>query len=102
MACCLQDGSGTCVDVDPLCCDELGGIPSPIGAQACLGDQDNSGVDDACEVELQACCLTDGSCNDLRPADCLAISGVAQGTGTTCAGPIRFAWRLMPASCESV
>jgi len=47
IACCLPDGE--CVDVDPLCCDDVGGVPSPIGEPHCLGDLNGNGVDDACE-----------------------------------------------------
>ncbi|UCC30105.1 MAG: hypothetical protein JSU86_18145, partial [Phycisphaerales bacterium] len=47
-ACCNPD-SGACVDVDPLCCDDIGGVPSPTGAAACRGDQNKNGIDDACE-----------------------------------------------------
>ncbi|UCF34461.1 MAG: hypothetical protein JSV78_03995, partial [Phycisphaerales bacterium] len=51
LACCLQDGTGDCVDAEPQCCDELNGLPSPSGEPACLGDLSGNGVDDACEAE---------------------------------------------------
>jgi hypothetical protein len=49
-ACCLPDG--TCQDLDPLCCEDLQGSSSPTGAQACLGDTNQNGTDDACEEEV--------------------------------------------------
>jgi len=82
-ACCLPDGS--CVMVDPLCCDEMGGTPSPIGAQACLGDGNQNGIDDACEQLVpEACCLLDGSCIMALPANCIAQGGTPQGAGSAC------------------
>jgi hypothetical protein len=35
---------------DPLCCDDMGGSLSPWGAPACLGDNNENGIDDACEM----------------------------------------------------
>ena len=85
VACCMPDGS--CIAVDPLCCDDMGGSPSPTGAQACLGDGNGNGVDDACEVLIGACCLEDGSCTELSGTDCFAIPGaVYKGDGTRCLG----------------
>ena len=49
-ACCLSDG--TCADLDPLCCADQGGSPSPTGAPACLGDNNQNSIDDACEEEV--------------------------------------------------
>jgi hypothetical protein len=37
---------------------------------------------------VEACCLTDGSCVDLAPADCATAGGATQGLGTTCATTI--------------
>ncbi|MBU0717228.1 MAG: hypothetical protein KJ749_03190, partial [Planctomycetes bacterium] len=39
--------------MDPWCCDDEGGIRSPIDAPACMGDVDNDGVNDACEIGWQ-------------------------------------------------
>ncbi|MCK4657982.1 MAG: hypothetical protein KAV82_00535 [Phycisphaerae bacterium] len=36
-------------------------------------------------VPLEACCLPDGSCQDLMLSDCNSMSGTAQGLGTQCA-----------------
>lgn len=47
--CCFPDGS--CQDMDAICRDDVGGIPSPIGESACLGDLDGNGMDDACDEE---------------------------------------------------
>jgi hypothetical protein len=33
----------------------------------------------------QACCFSDGACEDATPNECLFIGGVPQGAGTTCA-----------------
>ena len=48
VACCMPDGS--CQQMDWYCCATGGGQPSPLGYEQCLGDNDGSGVDDACEV----------------------------------------------------
>jgi len=83
LACCFPDGS--CANLDPICCDDMGGSPSPTGAQACLGDGNQNGVDDACEELVdEACCLEDGSCIDTDPATCLSMGGTPQGLGTFC------------------
>jgi hypothetical protein len=48
IACCIDEsGVTTCKDVDPLCCDDLGGFISPY-SPVCLGDGDSDGTDDAC------------------------------------------------------
>ncbi|MCK4626692.1 MAG: hypothetical protein KAV00_15365 [Phycisphaerae bacterium] len=83
IGCCLDNGTN-CVNVDPLCCDELGGYLSLTGGP-CLGDNNQNGYDDACEEEQsEACCLTDGSCQNLLPADCHTLGGTPQGPGTQC------------------
>lgn len=46
---------------------------------------DADGVDCCCEP-TEACCLMDGSCQELTPKECLAAFGSPQGRGTTCAG----------------
>ena len=82
-ACCLPDGS--CIMVDALCCDDMGGTPSPIGASACLGDQNQNGVDDACEqVQIEGCCLQDGTCIMVPATICLGQGGTPQGPGSQC------------------
>ncbi len=72
-ACCLPDGS--CVMIPQPDCLAQGGFLAPGGV--CLGDNDGDGVDDACEDEDQACCLTDGSgqCIMTTAADCVAQGG---------------------------
>ncbi|UCE60794.1 MAG: hypothetical protein JSU63_03395 [Phycisphaerales bacterium] len=54
IACCLPDGD--CGMLDPLCCREAGGVPSPSGADACMGDHDGNGIDDACEFDEECEC----------------------------------------------
>lgn len=51
-ACCLGPGSslGTCVMINPYCCATLGGAFLGFD-KSCLGDPDQTGVDDACECE---------------------------------------------------
>jgi hypothetical protein len=36
-------------------------------------------------LNCQACCLSDGSCTDTQPNDCVAAHGVPKGVGTDCA-----------------
>lgn len=82
IACCLPDG--TCHDLDPICCDDLGGIPSGIAA-ACMGDLNGNDVDDACEPVLEACCDPfNGTCANMDPALCAASGRNPQGTGSVC------------------
>ncbi|MCK4660445.1 MAG: hypothetical protein KAV82_13065 [Phycisphaerae bacterium] len=45
-ACCLP--TGECLDMDPLCCDDLGGV-APESGSGCQGDGNHNGIDDACE-----------------------------------------------------
>ncbi|MCK4658999.1 MAG: hypothetical protein KAV82_05705 [Phycisphaerae bacterium] len=82
IACCFPDGS--CLDVDPICCDDLGGVPGYVAN--CLGDLNTNGIDDACEEpqEREACCLPDGQCVDETPDNCIALGGTPQGAGTAC------------------
>ena len=35
--------------------------------------------------QTEACCLTDGACQNLTSANCLALSGTPQGPGSVCA-----------------
>lgn len=82
-ACCFSNGS--CQDLDPFDCDDLGGYPLGPGT-TCLGDGDMNGVDEACEV-LGACCVSDGTCFDLDFPGCITKqSGIWRGPGTMCAG----------------
>jgi len=102
-ACCLPDMS--CVMVDPLCCDELGGIPlgpdtqctapeacctpdastclmaDPLCCAAALGIPQGSGT--IC-TEPQACCLGDHTCVDVDPLCCDELGGIPQGDDTFC------------------
>ena len=44
------------MNLDPLCCMQMGGTPIPFGPGLCLGDGDGNGTDDACEDEPQDTC----------------------------------------------
>ncbi len=46
VACCLPDGS--CMDTDPLCCDDMGGVPG--FADHCLGDIDKDCDTDSVDI----------------------------------------------------
>jgi len=72
MGCCLPDG--TCQNMDPLCCEDAGGITLPAGA--------------ICTGVTEACCnpLTN-TCTDEERACCMAHGGIPQGVGTNCAMP---------------
>ncbi len=50
-ACCFQDGS--CQNLDPACCLAFGGTPQGAGTH-CLGDNNGTNGDDACEEQLPA------------------------------------------------
>ena len=56
--CCLADG--TCIDIDPLDCQALGGTPQ---GQPCTG-------------LIDACCLPDGTCAMVDPLCCDDLQGV--------------------------
>jgi hypothetical protein len=84
-ACCLPNGG--CVDTTAADCQQQGGQPQGPNT-ACLGDQNQNGVDDACEEEptpeTVACCLPDGTCKNLKPYDCLSRGGTPHGPGSQC------------------
>jgi hypothetical protein len=83
-ACCLGD---TCLTIDSLCCMELGGTIPPEWPWFCLGDNDLSGIDDACEAPLKgACCLPEGGCVYVNPGGCEALGGEYKGDATLCQG----------------
>jgi hypothetical protein len=86
-ACCLE---GTypddCVNAEAVCCDDVGGILSPFGAPACLGDLDGNGTNDACEAPTGACCRGP-FCSVETSGDCDALDGIHQGDGTDCDPP---------------
>jgi hypothetical protein len=68
-ACCLSDGS--CLTIDALCCELLGGVPQGQGTQC---------------TQNEACCFQDGSCQNLDPVCCVSLGGTPQGVGTVCLG----------------
>lgn len=85
-ACCDSFPPEGCQDTDPVCCEVSSGwLP---GEAMCLGDNNGTGVDDACEtIEPEACCFPDGSCLDgLLPDDCTHQGGTPQGSGSVCTG----------------
>ncbi|MCK4342036.1 MAG: hypothetical protein KAY37_09975 [Phycisphaerae bacterium] len=65
-SCCFGDGS--CLEVDPICCDEMGGQPGYVAQ--CLGDSNGNGIDDACE-----------DCNSNGVPD---VQDIAEGTSEDC------------------
>ena len=102
--CCL--GNGTCLDKDPFCCAQQGGTPSadncdppqvcclnPAQGGACVANiepdccvTDLNGLPDgpgACIPE-QACCLPNGTCDNMDPFCCVRWGGTPQGAGSQC------------------
>jgi len=72
-ACCIPAIGGlpeSCVNVDPLCCDEMGGTPQP--GQTCS------------TAQPVACCLPGGICEDRDPVCCAADGGIPGPAGSTC------------------
>ena len=51
-ACCFVNGE--CSDMPPELCKAQGGVPQGIGTK-CLGDQNQNGIDDACEQQPTTC-----------------------------------------------
>jgi len=66
-ACCISGALGNqCLNIDPLCCADLGGMSHP--GQTC--------------TVPRACCLQGGACVDVDPVCC---SGTPGPVGSTCA-----------------
>lgn len=72
-ACCFADA---CVTTPPSLCRQQGGVPKGVGT-SCASFQCPSGIG--------ACCLSDGTCEQLSSADCRARPGDYQGEGSSCA-----------------
>ncbi len=85
-ACCDGFLPYGCMDADSMCCGAALGGTAQGGGTMCLGDGNGDLVDDACQTPQlpQACCLPDGTCNDITHDDCVALGGDPQGQGTTC------------------
>ena len=66
-AACCNPLTGTCTNVDPLCCN---GTSHP-GALC---------------TAVEACCFTNGSCANLDPVCCVDAGGMPAGAGTFCMG----------------
>ena len=86
-ACCYGDVAVLCIMSDPITCQQqyLGQWKGP-GTNC--DDLDGDGVADICEPVAvpEACCLPNGTCQMLLPADCLNIGGVPKGPGSRCLG----------------
>ena len=87
-ACCYGDQTGIqCVVTDEVYCQQtLGGIWHGEGTDC--ADLNGNGVADVCEEASEACCMSDGLCQDLPPTQCKALGGTAMGAGTECATTI--------------
>jgi hypothetical protein len=72
-ACCFPDGS--CLDLDPKECLDLGGEFQGIGT-------DCSKVQ--CEEHYGACCIVEEGCVDLFYTECQEAEGIFMGDGTSC------------------
>lgn len=108
-ACCLPDGS--CLLIDIVCCEAIGGTPGPNfsagcgGEGACCLDIDDGPLQyDTCRVmdrvcceqqggvfegvgsvcTREACCLPGGGCQETDPECCEASGGRPQGPNSTC------------------
>ncbi len=65
VACCTPDH--TCTNLDPICCQQEGGIPGPAGALC---------------GSIEECCFPDGTNQIMDAACCIAAGGTPQGPGT--------------------
>jgi hypothetical protein len=83
--CCYSHSGTGCEDsaceasvcsYDSWCCDF--GWDSICAGEALSDSNCNCG-------STEACCFTNGSCQDLTMADCTKAGGTAQGSGTNCA-----------------
>ncbi len=63
------------MDVDPLCCDDLGGVPGYV--DACLGDLNGNDIDDACENDIDGDGVPDDEdvCNNTPPGTAVDAEG---------------------------
>ncbi|OQZ00834.1 MAG: hypothetical protein B6D36_14590 [Planctomycetes bacterium UTPLA1] len=101
-ACCFTNG--TCMDLDPFNCFTMGGTPRGVGS-FCFGDNNLSGVDDACE---EPCCLPNSTCNQMEVGTCLGMGGVPQGLfevctiNEACCLPGGFCLDIDPLCCDDL
>jgi hypothetical protein len=88
-ACCYGMTAPQCVVVDQLTCLQqyLGQWKGP--GTSCA-DLNGNGIADICEEAHtpEACCLPDGTCLMLLPADCLMQGGTPKGPGSRCLGDL--------------
>lgn len=87
-ACCFGFTGGSCIEMNETCCADLEAGTFFGHGSVCLGDLNGNGFDDTCEGEPQACCLPHFAvtCQERLPADCFALGGTPQGSGTVCLG----------------
>jgi hypothetical protein len=114
--CCLPDG--TCIEIDPLCCEEAGGTPtggSCTTEGCCFPDNTCQDLDPECCVleggtpqgegsacnGIEACCLEDGTCEEMDPLCCDEAGGTPQGPGSTCGGEVQGCC-LPDGTCENL
>ncbi len=75
VACCLGD---SCVDMDPRCCESIGGVPQAAGDTCAPAGQ------------AEACCLPNAvggtDCRDIDPLCCIEQGGMPLGLGSACLG----------------
>lgn len=95
--CCLADG--TCAMIEGGCCLAVGGTWWPTGANACVGDYNDNGIDDACEPNLHPCCYGDLSttCILTTLEHCNSLGGSYVGSMFDCRDSTNSGW---PDACE--
>lgn len=88
-ACCKTDGS--CVDVDRICCDDVGGVAQGSGTSC---------AQNACPGGTVACCLPAG-CQNLSAGQCASLGGSSGGAGSACEG-VQSCCDAIAESCTDV
>jgi hypothetical protein len=86
-ACCFGEVAIQCIITDQATCLQLvNGVWKGVGTNC--DDLNGNQIADICEepVKPEACCLPDGTCLMLLPADCLNSGGVPKGPGSRCLG----------------
>ncbi|MGD2109908.1 MAG: hypothetical protein PVI86_11005, partial [Phycisphaerae bacterium] len=78
---CLISGDG-CVDVDALCCPDLGGDPMGPGTE-CGDDCNGNGIDDECDIDYSANCGTSDCPLSCTPTGCDATVCNAEFDGSS-------------------
>ncbi len=86
-ACCYGQAAPLCAVTDKTTCEQqLHGQYKGDGTNC--NDADGNGIADVCEQvqETEACCMPNGTCQQVPPLICLQMNGQPMGPGSRCLG----------------